>query len=79
MADEFGEAVGYAGNWVRIDKAGSVTVTDADLALVIVARHGTAPPRVQRGDVEQVREGRYRPGRGQRQGDAPEPRDQRPR
>jgi intracellular sulfur oxidation DsrE/DsrF family protein len=42
MADKFGEAVGFAGNWVRINKD-QYGLTDADLALVIVARHGTAP------------------------------------
>jgi intracellular sulfur oxidation DsrE/DsrF family protein len=42
MADKFGEAVGFAGNWVRVNKD-QYGLTDADLALVIVARHGTAP------------------------------------
>jgi intracellular sulfur oxidation DsrE/DsrF family protein len=42
MADKFGEAVGFAGNWIRINKD-QYELTDADLAVVIVARHGTAP------------------------------------
>jgi hypothetical protein len=42
LADRFGEAVGFAGNWVRINKD-QYELTDADLAVVIVARHGTAP------------------------------------
>jgi intracellular sulfur oxidation DsrE/DsrF family protein len=42
MADRFGEAVGFAANWVRINKD-QYGLTDADLAVVIVARHGTAP------------------------------------
>ncbi len=42
MADKFGEAVGFAGNWIRINKD-PYGLADADLALVIVARHGSAP------------------------------------
>jgi intracellular sulfur oxidation DsrE/DsrF family protein len=42
MADKFGEAMGFAGNWVRINKE-AYGLTDADLAVVIVARHGTTP------------------------------------
>jgi intracellular sulfur oxidation DsrE/DsrF family protein len=42
MADRFGEAVAFAGNWARINKE-QYGLTDADLALVIVARHGSAP------------------------------------
>jgi len=42
MADKFGEALGFAGNWVRINKE-QYGLGDADLAVVIVARHGTAP------------------------------------
>ena len=42
MADKFGEAVGFAGNWVRINED-QYELTDADLAVVIVARHGTTP------------------------------------
>ncbi len=42
MADTFGEAVGFAGNWTRVNKE-SYGLTDADLAIIIVARHGSAP------------------------------------
>jgi intracellular sulfur oxidation DsrE/DsrF family protein len=42
MADKVGEAVAFAGNWVRINKD-QYGLTDADIALVIVARHGSAP------------------------------------
>jgi intracellular sulfur oxidation DsrE/DsrF family protein len=42
MADKFGEALGFAGNWVRINKE-QYGLADADLAMVIVARHGSAP------------------------------------
>ena len=42
MADKFGETVAFAGNWARINKD-AYGLTDADLAIVIVARHGTAP------------------------------------
>jgi intracellular sulfur oxidation DsrE/DsrF family protein len=42
MADKFGEALGFAGNWVRINKE-QYGLNDADLAIVIVARHGTTP------------------------------------
>jgi len=42
MADKFGEAVGFAGNWVRTNKE-QYNLADGDLAVVIVARHGTAP------------------------------------
>jgi len=42
MADKFGQAVGFASNWARINKD-QYGLTDADLAVVIVARHGTAP------------------------------------
>jgi hypothetical protein len=42
MADTFGEAVGFAGNWARVNKE-SYGLTDADLAIIIVARHGSAP------------------------------------
>lgn len=42
MADTFGEAVGFAGNWARVNKE-AYGLTDADLAIVIVARHGSAP------------------------------------
>src|SRR5262245_36057500 len=42
LADRFAEALGFASNWVRINKE-QYELTDADLALVIVARHGTGP------------------------------------
>lgn len=42
MADKFGEAVGFAGNWARINRE-QYGLSDADLAIVIVARHGTTP------------------------------------
>src|SRR5262245_47581719 len=42
LADRFGEAVGFADGWVRTNKD-EYELTDADLAVVIVARHGTAP------------------------------------
>ena len=42
MADTFGLAVGFASNWARINKE-QYGLTDADLAIVIVARHGTTP------------------------------------
>jgi len=42
MADRFAETVGFAGNWLRINKQ-QYDLTDADLAVVIVVRHGTAP------------------------------------
>jgi intracellular sulfur oxidation DsrE/DsrF family protein len=42
MADKFGEALGFAGNWVRINKD-AYALKDGELAVVIVARHGTTP------------------------------------
>ena len=42
FSDRFSEAVGFAGNFFRINKS-EYGLTDADLAVVIVARHGTAP------------------------------------
>ncbi|MGE3277119.1 MAG: hypothetical protein AB7O67_18550 [Vicinamibacterales bacterium] len=42
VADRFGEAVGFAGNWMRVNKS-EYGLTDADLGLVIVVRHGTGP------------------------------------
>jgi intracellular sulfur oxidation DsrE/DsrF family protein len=42
MADRFGLAVGFAGNWARINKE-AYGLTDADLAIILVARHGSAP------------------------------------
>jgi intracellular sulfur oxidation DsrE/DsrF family protein len=42
LADRFAEAVGFADGWVRTNKD-EYELTDADLAVVIVARHGTAP------------------------------------
>jgi hypothetical protein len=42
MADKFGEAVGFAGNWLRYQKE-AYELADSDLAVVIVVRHGTTP------------------------------------
>jgi intracellular sulfur oxidation DsrE/DsrF family protein len=42
MADKFGLALGFAGNWVQINKS-QYGLTDADVAVVIVVRHGTTP------------------------------------
>jgi len=42
MADKFGEAVGFAGNWLRINKD-AYGLSDEDLAVVIVVRHGSTP------------------------------------
>ena len=42
MADTFGEMLGFAGNWMRVNKD-QYGLTDADLAIVIVARHGSGP------------------------------------
>lgn len=42
MADKFGEALGFASNWIQANQDG-YGLTDADLAVVIIARHGTAP------------------------------------
>ena len=42
MADKFSEAVGFAGNWMRINKE-QYGLADGDLGLIIVARHGTTP------------------------------------
>lgn len=42
MADKFGETMGFVGNWVRQNKD-AYDLADADLAVVIVARHGATP------------------------------------
>lgn len=42
MADRFGETMGFVGNWVRMNKE-AYGLSDADLAVVIVARHGATP------------------------------------
>jgi hypothetical protein len=42
MADRFPEAFGFAGNWVRVNKD-QYNLADTDLAVVMVARHGTGP------------------------------------
>jgi intracellular sulfur oxidation DsrE/DsrF family protein len=42
LADAFGEATGFAANWAKINKE-QYGLTDADLAILIVARHGTTP------------------------------------
>jgi intracellular sulfur oxidation DsrE/DsrF family protein len=42
MADKVGETVGFAGNWIRINKD-EYGLADGDIALVLIARHGAAP------------------------------------
>jgi intracellular sulfur oxidation DsrE/DsrF family protein len=42
MADHFGLAVAFAGNQFRMNKE-AYGLTDADIAVIMVARHGTAP------------------------------------
>ncbi len=42
MADRFGETMGFVNNWVRQNKE-AYGLTDADLAVVIIARHGATP------------------------------------
>jgi len=42
MADKVGEALGFAGNWMRYNKD-AYGLSDSDLGLVIVARHGSTP------------------------------------
>lgn len=42
MSDTVGETVGFAGNWLRVNKD-QYGLADSDLALVIVVRHGSAP------------------------------------
>jgi intracellular sulfur oxidation DsrE/DsrF family protein len=42
MADRFGETMGFVGNWIRQNKD-AYGLSDADLAVVIVARHGATP------------------------------------
>lgn len=42
MSDTMGETVGFAGNWVRVNKD-AYGLSDSDLAVVIVVRHGSAP------------------------------------
>jgi intracellular sulfur oxidation DsrE/DsrF family protein len=42
LADRFGSAAGFAGNWARVNRD-QYGLTDADQAIVIVARHGTTP------------------------------------
>ena len=42
MADHFSLAVGFAGNEFRMNKD-AYGLTDADIAIVMVVRHGTAP------------------------------------
>jgi hypothetical protein len=41
-ADKFGGAPGYASNWIRYNKD-EYGLADGDLAVVIVARHGSTP------------------------------------
>jgi intracellular sulfur oxidation DsrE/DsrF family protein len=42
MADTVGETVGFVGNWIRVNKD-QYGLADADLAVVLVVRHGSAP------------------------------------
>ena len=42
LADKFGGAAGYASNWIRYNKE-AYGLTDGDLAVLIVARHGSTP------------------------------------
>jgi intracellular sulfur oxidation DsrE/DsrF family protein len=42
LADRFAEAAGFAESWVLTNKE-QYELTDSDLAVVIVARHGTGP------------------------------------
>jgi intracellular sulfur oxidation DsrE/DsrF family protein len=42
MADTFGEAVNFAGNWARVNRD-QYGVSASELAIIIVARHGSAP------------------------------------
>lgn len=42
MSDTMGETVGFAGNWLRVNKD-QYGLADSDLAVVIVVRHGSAP------------------------------------
>lgn len=42
MSDTMGETVGFAGNWFRVNKD-QYGLSDGDLAMVIVVRHGSAP------------------------------------
>jgi intracellular sulfur oxidation DsrE/DsrF family protein len=42
MSDTAGETIGFAGNWLRVNKD-QYGLADGDLAVVIVVRHGSAP------------------------------------
>jgi intracellular sulfur oxidation DsrE/DsrF family protein len=42
LADHFGQAVAFAGNWLRVNKT-EYGLSEKDLGLVIVVRHGTGP------------------------------------
>lgn len=42
MSDTMGETVGFAGNWMRVNKD-TYGLSDGDIAVVIVVRHGSAP------------------------------------
>jgi intracellular sulfur oxidation DsrE/DsrF family protein len=42
LADKFAGAFGFALNWIKVNKE-QYGLTDGDLAVVIVARHGTTP------------------------------------
>jgi intracellular sulfur oxidation DsrE/DsrF family protein len=42
LADKFGSAAGYVSNWIHYNKE-AYGLTDSDLAVVLVARHGSTP------------------------------------
>jgi intracellular sulfur oxidation DsrE/DsrF family protein len=42
LADRFGEALGFAGNWIKVNRE-EYGLSSADIAVVVVARHGTTP------------------------------------
>ncbi|MGE0124365.1 MAG: hypothetical protein AB7U25_15655 [Vicinamibacterales bacterium] len=42
MSDTVGETVGFASNWFRVNKE-QYGLSEADMAMVIVVRHGSAP------------------------------------
>ena len=42
MADRLGEALGFAGNWIRYNRD-EYGLADSDLAVLMIARHGSMP------------------------------------
>src|SRR5262245_18637914 len=42
MADKFPEAIGFAGNWLSVNRE-AYGLGDADLDVLLVVRHGTTP------------------------------------